>query len=231
MSKISYILILFLLLSSCVGEEWKENPVDDLVEKYQSKKPVSIVLKDMDLIDDDYFHRYLILYEEGGEMKSDSTDWLEVNENFFLLNAENLDMVILSIDEKGNIDKLAAPPGFRSIIGNEKYGKWEDRNGQRVWVFFGQYMFYRHLFGWGGRTIYWNNYNHYRTNYYGSRPYYGTNKSRSEWGTSSRYTKKNRPNFYKRKTQKNDFMSRKRSRGFFSKSGSSGFRKGGGSGK
>ncbi|MCB0479052.1 MAG: hypothetical protein KDC84_12865 [Crocinitomicaceae bacterium] len=224
-----YIAFTVFLFASCVGEKWKENPVDDLIEKYKDKGPVSIILKDMDLQDGDYFHKYMILYSEGGEFKVDSTEWMEVNENFFILNEENLDMSIVAIDEKGNIDKLVAPPGYRHIVGNEKYGRWEDRNGQRVWVFLGQYYFYRTIFGWGGRPLYYNSYNTYRTSYYGSRPYYGSKGN--EWGTSSKYTQSNRPNFYKRKTSKNNFMSRKRSSGFFSRSGSSGFRKGGGSGK
>jgi hypothetical protein len=225
-----YILLLLFVFASCVGEEWKENPVDGLIEKYQSKAPMSVILKDMDLKDDNYFHKYFILYKDGDEMKVDSTDWLEVNENFFILNAENLDMAIVSIDSAGNIDKLAAPPGYRHVVGNKRYGRWEDRHGGRVWVFFGQYMFYRHVFGYGARPLYYNSYNTYRSSYYGSRPYYGS-KGKTEWGTSSKVTKQNRPNFHKRKTQKNGFMSRKRSSGFFSKSGSSGFRKGGGSGK
>lgn len=224
-----YIAFLGVLLTACVGQEWKENPVDDLVLKYQKKGPASIILKDMDLKDGDYFHKYAITYTEGGEVKVDSTDWLEVNENFFILNEENLDMTIVYIDEKGEIDKLVAPPGYRQFVGNEKYGRWEDRGGRRVWVFLGQYYFYRTLFGWGSRSIYYDQYNLYRTNYRGSRPYYGVNNR--AWGTSSNFTKKSRPNFYQRKKSKNNFMSRKRSSGFFSRSGSSGFRKGGGSGK
>lgn len=225
------ILFLFFLLGSCKGEDWKENPVDDLIENYKSKNPVSIILKDMDLKDGDYFHKYAILYEVDGEIKVDSTDWMEVNENFFILNEENLDMAIVSIDKNGVIDKLVAPPGFRSVIGNPKYGKWEDRNGNRVWVFFGQYMFFRHVFGYGGRYVYYSSWNRYHGTYYRSRPFYGSKSYGGMYGTSSNYTKRNRPNFYKRKTEKNNFMSRKRSRGFFSRSGSSGFRKGGGSGK
>lgn len=229
MYKLIYIAISIILLTSCVGEEWKENPVDDLIEKYKDKGPVSIILRDMDLQDGDYYHKYLILYSQDDEFKVDSTEWMEVNENFFILNQENLDMTIVAIDKNGEIDKLVAPPGYRHLVGNEKYGRWENRSGDRVWVFLGQYYFYRTIFGWGRRPLYYSNYNHYRTNYYGSRPYYG--KTGKEWGTSSSYAKKNRPNFYQRKTQKNNFVSRKRSSGFFSRSGSSGFRKGGGSGK
>lgn len=233
MIKFLHISLFLFVLSSCVGEKWKENPVDDLVEKYESNKPFSIILKDMDLSlkEEKYLHKYLILYKEGQEMKVDSTDWLEVNENFFILNEENLDMSILSMNAKGEIDKLVAPPGYRHIVGNERYGRWEDRNGQRMWVFFGQYMFFRHVFGYGSRSIYYNSYNTYRTNYSGTRPYYGTKKGVSQWGTNSANTKANRPNFYKRKTSKGNFVNRKKNSGFFSRSGSSGFRKGGGSGK
>ncbi len=229
MNRLFYILITVFLLQSCVGEKWKENPVDDLVLKYQSKGPASIILRDMDLQDGDYFHKYVILYSEGDEVKVDSTDWVEVNENFFILNQENLDMTIVSIDKDGLIDKLVAPPGYRHLVGNEKYGRWENRGGSRVWVFLGQYYFFRSVLGWGRRDIMYDRYNSYRTNYYGSRPYYGP-KSK-EWGTSSKFTQRRRPNFYQRKKDKNNFVSRKRSSGFFSKSGSSGFRKGGGSGK
>ena len=158
MIKKVYILFLFVFISSCVGEKWKENPVDGLMEKYGEKVPMSVIIKDMDLQDEKYFHKYLILFQEGDSIMIDSTDWMEVNENFFILNEENLDMAIVSVDADGTISKLASPPGYRNIVGNKRYGRWEQRNGNRTWVFFAHYMFYRHMFGYGMRPIYYNNY-------------------------------------------------------------------------
>ena len=53
------------------------------------------------------------------------------------------------------------------------YGRWEQRGGQSFWVFYGQYALMRDLMGWGGRTIYRNDYDDYRTSRDQRRPYYG----------------------------------------------------------
>lgn len=131
----------------------------------------------------DYFHKYHVV--ESGELIQ--TDWIHVDEAFFFANIDNLGMDVeakpYGLFEEQKLTH-AAPPGM-AYVGNERYGRWEQRNGGSVWTWVAPYLFYRSLFG--SPWIYpRNEWNTWRTGYYGSRPYYGTGSSPSYGTRSSR---------------------------------------------
>lgn len=130
-----------------------------------------------------YFHKYFL--EESGETRE--TDWVEVEEAFFLANVENLGMDVES-KPYGAFDseKLTqpAPPGM-GYVGNPRYGRWtSDGSGGMVWSWLGPYLFYRTMFG--GPVLYgrgeWET---WHGGYRGSRPYYGGTAAAPRWGSRS----------------------------------------------
>jgi len=133
----------------------------------------------------DYFHKYHVV--ENGELSE--TDWVPVDEAFFFANIDNLGM---DVEAKPygvfEADKMthAAPPGM-AYVGDPRYGRWENRGGGSVWTWIAPYLFYRSLFGspWMYQRDEWNT---WRTGYYGSRPYYGSSGSSPRYGTRSSRT-------------------------------------------
>lgn len=133
----------------------------------------------------DYFHKYHVV--ENGKLSE--TDWVPVDEAFFFANIDNLGM---DVEAKPygvfEADKMthAAPPGM-AYVGDPRYGRWENRGGGSVWTWIAPYLFYRSLFGspWMYQRDEWNT---WRTGYYGSRPYYGTSGSSPRYGTRSSRT-------------------------------------------
>ena len=76
--------------------------------------------------------------------------WVPVDQVTFRRHREHLGMTIYS-KPAGVLPEdavtTASPPGY-NYIGNKRYGRWERRNGQSFWVFYGQYSLMRDLF-WG----------------------------------------------------------------------------------
>lgn len=132
-----------------------------------------------------YFHKYHVV--ENGETYE--TDWVPVEEAFFFANIDNLGMDVEAKPYGAfESEKMtnAAPPGM-AYVGNERYGRWERRNGGTVWTWIAPYLFYRSLFGnpWQYNRSEWNT---WRSGYYGSRPYYGGTASSPRYGTRSSRT-------------------------------------------
>ena len=133
----------------------------------------------------DYFHKYHVV--ENGELSE--TDWVPVDEAFFFANIDNLGM---DVEAKPygvfEADKMthAAPPGI-AYVGDPRYGRWENQGGGSVWTWIAPYLFYRSLFGspWMYQRNEWNT---WRSGYYGSRPYYGSSSSSPMYGTRSSRT-------------------------------------------
>ena len=131
-----------------------------------------------------YYHKYHVV--QNGE--TSETDWVEVEEAFFLANLDNLGMDVeakpYGVFESEKMTQ-AAPPGM-AYVGNERYGRWERSNGGMMWTWIAPYLFYRSLFGnpWMYSR---NEYTTFRNGYYGSRPYYGTG-STPMYGTRSSRT-------------------------------------------
>jgi hypothetical protein len=149
------------------------------------------VLVDMKRSGTNYFHKYKVI--EGS--RSRETGWEKVTSTFYNQHKSNLGMTIYSKPEgvfEEDAVVVASPPGY-NYVGNQRYGRWRNRNGRSFWEFYGQYHFMRTMF-WGPsyyRPIYrshWTSYRHSLRrgrSYYGSTNQYGSNGSR----TRTRYKK------------------------------------------
>lgn len=191
-----------------------------------------------------YYHKYIV--ESNGKITE--TGWVEVTEDEFYDNAENLGMSIyskpLGVFEDEAIEE-AAPAGI-TYVDNPKYGEWKkDESGNSFWAFYGKYALISNLMG-SNHHYYRNDYNDYNRNYRNSRPYYGSGNSHtygtrgSAYRNSSTYKSSNYRSSFANNS-KSDFSSNSlrksystssssgRSQASSSRTGSS--RRGGGSGR
>lgn len=212
-----YLLFLLVILSSCGGgsPEFTKNPVDVLIRDMNTEKTFSIILYDMDVegnFSKTYKHQYQIITEKDSVPQAELTDWFPVSRDFFLFHENDMGMEIAAKNSDGKVSKTASPPGYSNYIGNEKYGKWVERDGSSFWEFYGKYAMLSsvfHLFTYPARYSYWND---YRSHYYGrGRPYYGsTTSGKNYYGTYSDYNTKTGNN--KRFTKTSAFKSKVNSR-------------------
>ena len=202
-----YLTLLFLplLFMACNSEDhYIPNPVDVMIKSMKQEKTYSIILDDMDVRDDGYFHKYGVIKEsQMGELKSAETDWEKVDEQFFRENERNLGMEIASKDSLGVVSKAIAPAGYSNYIGNDRYGQWQGSENNSFWVFYGQYAFMRSMFGLGYHPAYYHMHTSYYTGYRGTgRAYYGSGAGGANYyGTNSVGTKQGKPNFFSRKAR------------------------------
>lgn len=172
-----------------VEAEFQRNP-NGFVIKRGSETEVWIENLDYD---EEFYHKYAIT-ENGNR---EETSWIKVFDDFYEEHEDDLGMDILSKPygyyEEESLTE-AVPEGM-SLIGNERYGRWErDNSGNRFWGWYGRYAFYSSLFG--GRRYYYNDWNTWNRSYRGRRAYYGMNDN--VYGTygrnvqsNSRYQKSN----------------------------------------
>ena len=165
------------------AQNWQKSPLDELLRVYSSEQNLSIILADMDRKSSKYYHKYNVIIEKPDTVVSQKMDWEEVSEQEFAKNMDNMGMEIAS-KKDGKVSKVAAPAGYTNYVGNEKYGRWSQRDGYSFWEFYGQYAFMSSMFNMMNpvRRSYWDDY--YRGGYYGSRPYYGPRGS-NMYGTKS----------------------------------------------
>lgn len=171
--------------------------------------------------------------EPNFELKEETTSSMEVSEQYFRRNENNMGMEIASKSD-GKVKKEVAPAGFSNYVGNTKYGHWRTGSGgTSFWEFYGKYAMMRSAFNLiAGPQIYRNHYMDYRSNYYGrGRAYYGRSTGgRYRYGTRSSYMKKSRPSFYSRRASKSSWSSSSRGSSYksTSRTGSGSMRSGGG---
>jgi hypothetical protein len=240
---------LTFLFISCGGPsiKFEKTPLDKVIQQLSAEKDFSIILFDMDYDEGakKYKHKYQTLVPKDDTVLVNTTPWFDVSDIFFEKHVDNMGMEVAS-KVNGKLNKKASPPGYNHYVGNQRYGRWTQRNGSSFWEFYGQYAFMSSMFGLGHNPIRRSYYDDYRTNYYGSRSYYGPrNNGRNYYGTSSRFNS-NRSTSWSSKPA--DFKSRVRSKvkqsasvsksrisrssSRYSSSSSSGYRsRGGGSGK
>ncbi|MEN8137722.1 MAG: hypothetical protein ABFR62_04745 [Bacteroidota bacterium] len=210
MKKVFIIILGIVALQACSSRSFKKSPIDQLITQMDQIKPYSIILQDMDVegsFSHTYLHKYKIITEDSdGVPQEKTTGWMEVPEQIFALNENNLGMEIVSKNSEGKISKSAAPPGYGNYVGNSKYGEWRtDNSGNSFWSFYGKYMMMSTMFDLMRRPYYRNDYNHYRSGgYYGSRAYYGqkTASGSYRYGTNSDYNRQTRKSFFERKASK-----------------------------
>jgi hypothetical protein len=129
-----------------------------------------------------YYHRYRLI--ENGQKTE--TGWQPVDEDLFSANIDNLGMDIISKPYgmyAFEANQEAAPPGM-AYVGNDQYGHWQkDSAGNSFWAFYGRYAFLNALLG-GNRYSY-NDWQHWKRDYRGRKPYYGENVDGTRrYGTS-----------------------------------------------
>jgi hypothetical protein len=189
----------------------QKSPVDVLIRDLSAEQNFSIILHDMDYDEakKQYKHQYNVLVEKDDSVQVKKTDWLIVSSAFFNQNAENMGMELAS-KKDGKLSKVTAPAGYSNYVGNQKYGQWRERDGNRFWEFYGKYALMSSMFRMAAYPVGYSSWNNYNSNYYGRRSYYGqsTNGQRM-YGTNSSYAKANTSSAWNNKPS--DFKSRVRS--------------------
>lgn len=192
---------------------YEKSPVDILIRDLSNEQAFTIILYDMDYSEasDKYKHEYNVIVERDDSVYSQNTEWAVVSSAFFKANVDNMGMELAS-KKDGKINKSVAPAGYSNYIGNQKYGQWQERDGNRFWEFYGKYAFMSSMFRMAMFPVGYSNWNNYHTNYYGQgRGYYGTSSNGSRmYGTNSNYTKANNSSTWNNKSS--DFKSRVQSK-------------------
>ena len=214
-TKSSGLFLILVVLAACSSEQkYVKRPVDELVQQLDSVPSFSIVLQDMNVeeegFSDKYFHQYKIIKQvDSTQFEEELTDYVEVPEREFNAHINDLGMELVSKDD-GKLSKTVAPAGYSNYVGNPRYGAWQSNgSGNSFWAFYGQYAFLSTMLGMGRSPIYQNNYQRYRSDYYGRKPYYGrTTGGSPRYGTFSRHTQQTNPNFHRRLSSNNTFKSK-----------------------
>lgn len=237
---------LLVFLASCGGanRSFQKQPIDDVIKSLNQEANFTIILYDMDYNEssDAYQHQYQILKSHPSiqdSIISEMTSWYNVSDEYFQKHQDNMGMEIVS-KKDGVLKKTVSPAGYSNYIGNEKYGRWEQRDGGSFWSFYGKYMFLSSMFrmtmfpvSYGWYNSYYHDYYRYNRPYYGSGGRtYGTNSAYNQSNRSSRWNKK--PSSFKQKVRnrvKNSTASKRRRSTSRYRSGSSYRSRGGGFGK
>jgi len=238
MKKLLFFLILLPIFFSCGGgDEFKKNPVDNLIRDMNKEPTFTIVLYDMDVegtFARTFKHQYQIITERDSEPVEKITPWMDVNDNFYRLHENDMGMEIASKTSDGKVHKQVAPAGFSNYVGNTHYGHWSNNSsGDSFWEFYGKYAMMSNLIGLATTPIRMSYYSDYHTHYWGSgRSYYGPSDSygRSTWGSSSAHVEATKPTSAF-KSRVNSKISRSAPRSTSGSSGSSFRSRGGGGGK
>ncbi len=182
--------------------KFEKTPVDNIIKELSAEQNFSVILFDMDYLEQNktYRHKYNVLIEKNDSIHVRNFDWVDVSDTYFNANIDNMGMEI-ALKKDGKVSKAAAPAGYSNYVGNEKYGQWKQRDGNRFWEFYGKYAFMSSMFRmtmFPVRYSYWNN---YHSNYYRSgRSYYGPSINGSNmYGTNSNYTKSNTSSVWNKK--------------------------------
>lgn len=171
-----------------VSSTWKDTPVKNLVDSLSSEQNYAVLLSDMNATDNEYLHKYRIVVQRPDTVFDFFTGWKTVPATYFNQHVNDLGMEVLS-KKNGVIQEEVAPAGYSHFVGNDRYGRWRQRDGYSFWEFYGQYAFMSTMFNLMSpvRRSY---YDDYYTSYYGTgRRYYGPSGS-PIYGTS-RYTSTN----------------------------------------
>ncbi len=216
-----FIALVYTCSRTCESDysEPIKSPVDEMVKTMTNVPTFSIILHDMNTegsIFKEYYHQYRIIKEDqNGDINEEITDWYPVGEAFFDANLNNMGMEIASKGEDGKITKSIGPPGYGSYVGNEKYGRWSQRDGGSFWEFYGKYALMSSMFNMMAYPARRSYYNDYRGGYYGTgRSYYGPRSSNGTYayGTRSKYnTSSNKSSKWSSNSSNNSLKQRVRS--------------------
>ncbi len=213
--KILFALFSVLIFASCnEGPAFVKNPVDKLIKEMYQQPKFSVILHDMDYVDRSYKHQYRVIKEKEGVPYDSLTEWHHVSEKFFTRHQDNMGMEVASKAEDGQIQKTVAPAGYNNYVGDERYGRWEQRGGESFWSFYGKFAFMNSMFNMMTYPARRSWYNDYRGGYYGTgRSYYGPRNGGSHpYGTSGQYARTSTSNKKWNATKSSSFKQRVSSR-------------------
>lgn len=200
------------VLTACGGTIIPTDPVKEMKEKFASKLAYTIILADMDLVEETYFHKYKILeLMPDKTVAMTTTDWEEISDDFFLLHETNLGMEVLSKKADGTLNNLVTPPGFTNFIGDTTFGFWYVENEQMFWKFHPKHEPINTFLALNGIKVLRSEFDEFQEKYLFNRAFYGeiTGKDSTKYGTYSRYSFMRWPDFYTRKALKKNFEKEK----------------------
>ncbi len=203
------LLFSVMILSSCEEKQsrkYQKEGLDKVIQKHSDKMDYTILLNDMNYEGDKYLHKYQVIYPTGDStFENEITEWYPVSERFFNTHIDNMGMELAS-KTNGKLTKTVSPAGYSQYVGNEKYGRWNNRDGGSFWEFYGKYAMISSMFHMFSSPRY-SYYDDYRRNYgpYG-RTYYGPNntygtKSYAKSKSGSRTTWGQKPSSFKDKVR------------------------------
>ena len=206
--------LLLFALAACGGSK---DPVKELVRNLDRYPEYSLIVDDTRIEDSsffpDYALRFQVLTASGQRVagrdtmvyQERRTDWMEVGEKTFYRYENYVGMVVASksLDGRRTGTNQAHPPGYQ-YVGNPQYGSW---GGGGFWQFYGQYALMSNLMG-GGWRVGRGDWEGYRRNRAGGRPYYGpVQGGRTAFGSRGSQTQKTRPQFYQRQQSRRQAFS------------------------
>lgn len=81
-------------------------------------------------------------------------------------------------------------PPTQHLVGNSRYGSWNNSSGSSLWVWYGQYRLFSDVLGWRSGYRYNQNdwYRNRSASYHGDvgRHYYGTQQNNKTWASAAR---------------------------------------------
>ncbi|MEL7119812.1 MAG: hypothetical protein AAFO07_10235 [Bacteroidota bacterium] len=160
---------------------YMEEGLDKVIKQNRAVTDFTVLLYDMNYDNGQFLHQYQVITPVDTTFETTTTGWLEVSSDFFQQHENDLGMEVASKTD-GVLDKAVAPAGYSQYVGNEKYGRWVERDGTSFWEFYGRYAMLSsvfHMVASPARYGYYNDYNRYyrgRDSYYGPSGYYGTSR-------------------------------------------------------
>ena len=206
--------LLLFALAACGGSK---DPVKELVRNLDRYPEYSLIVDDTRIEDHSFFPDYALRFQmltASGQRvagrdtmvyQERRTDWMEVGEKTFYRYENYVGMVVASksLDGRRTGTNQAHPPGYQ-YVGNPQYGSW---GGGGFWQFYGQYALMSNLMG-GGWRVGRGDWEGYRRNRAGGRPYYGpVQGGRTAFGSRGSQTQKTRPQFYQRQQSRRQAFS------------------------
>ncbi len=206
--------LLLFALAACGGSK---DPVKELVRNLDRYPEYSLIVDDTRIEDSSFFPNYALRFQvltASGQRvagrdtmvyQERRTDWMEVGEKTFYRYENYVGMVVASksLDGRRTGTNQAHPPGYQ-YVGNPQYGSW---GGGGFWQFYGQYALMSNLMG-GGWRVGRGDWEGYRRNRAGGRPYYGpVQGGRTAFGSRGSQTQKTRPQFYQRQQSRRQAFS------------------------
>ena len=195
----SFMALLLIIMAGCGsgGSRYMEEGLDSVIKQYRETPTFTILLYDQNYESGKYQHQYQVLIPKtDSTIETIETPFYQVSDRFFDAHVDHLGMELAN-KENGKLTKSVAPAGYSQYVGNEKYGRWVQRDGGSFWEFYGKFAFMSSMFNMFSSPARYGYYNDYRrnyaptgrtyrgpNNYYSTQSYMNSNKGRtSTWNS------------------------------------------------